>query len=227
MAANAGLRPALACCQAVISSLPRARSAAGGETIRALCAAMSPPKTCPTGIDSPSERFIAPSGPRTPRGSSRKPKEGNAHEQRASPHVQIRDPAQIPRRRRHHRRRRGRHAAGVARADRDLEVPVDLADQGYFPRVRRRLRQEGQRHVGRPPQARRARRRRRGGRLPGAGRRQFRRVRRRPRRHRLLVWQEQGGLAVRHPAVDGLGRARYARLVLLRRRRSALQRADQ
>ena len=77
-------------------------------------------------------------------------------------HVQIRDPAQIPRRRRHHRRRRGRHAAGVACADRDLEVPVDLADQGHFPRIRRRLRQEGQRHVGRPPQARRARRRRRG-----------------------------------------------------------------
>ena len=56
---------------------------------------------------------------------------------------------------------------------------------------------------------------------------QFGRARRRPRRDRLLVRQEQGGLAVRHPAVDGLGRARHARLVLLRRRRGALQRADQ
>ena len=44
---------------------------------------------------------------------------------------------------------------------------------------------------------------------------------------RLLVRQEQGRLAVRHAALDRLGRAQHARLVLLRRRRGALQRADQ
>src|SRR6266511_3424882 len=81
---------------------------------------------------------------RPPQANSTKPKAGNANEYRTITCVQNRDPAQVSRRRRHYRRGRGRHAAGVTRADCDLEIPIDLADQGHFPRVRRRLRQEGQ-----------------------------------------------------------------------------------
>ena len=109
------------------------------------------------------------------------------------------------------RRRHGRDAAGVARADRDLEIPVDLADQGHLPRVRGRLRQEGQRHVGRPPQARRARRRRRRARLPDADAVHSGILDGGHGVLRLLVRQAQGLFAVRHPAVVRLGRAQHAR----------------
>ena len=79
----------------------------------------------------------------------------------------------------------------------------------------------------RPAPARRARRRRRRAGVPDVRRGACRRARCRSRRLRLLVRQAQGLFAVRHASVLGLGRAEHARLVLCRRRRSALQRARQ
>ena len=228
MPANAGLRPALACCQAVISSLPRARSAAGGETIRALCAAMSPPKTCPTGIDSPSERFIAPSGPRTPRGSSRKPKEGNAHEQQSKSRT-----SKSATRRKFLAGAALTGAAAVAMPQVSRAQTVTWKYQSTWPTkdIFHEFAVDYAKKVNDMS----------GGRLKldvlaaGAVVPAFQMQ---DAVHsgvldgghgvsRLLVRQAQGVLAVRHPAVVRLGRARHARLVLLRRRRGALQRARQ
>ena len=49
-------------------------------------------------------------------------------------------------------------------------LPEHLAGEGHLPRVRHRLRQEGQRHGGRPPEDRGAAGRRRGAGLPAARR---------------------------------------------------------
>ena len=77
-----------------------------------------------------------------------------------------------------------------------LPLPEHLAGQGHLPRVRQRLRQEGQRHGRRPAEDRGAAGRRGGAGVPAARRGEQGHARRRPRRGRLPVRQELGARAV-------------------------------
>ena len=135
------------------------------------------------------------------------------------------NPPQIPCWRRRYRRRHDRHAAGLARADRDPEDAGLVGRQGRLQRDGARLRQARQRHGRRPAQDRLSGRRRGRASVPGARRRAWRPDRRRPYRDRLLVRQAQGRLAVRHRPGVRLQRQRGSRLDPQRRRPGAVRRA--
>ena len=126
------------------------------------------------------------------------------------------------------RRRRSRHCrAGQAqcqpRPDRGAPLPVHLAAARHLPRIRAGLRDARERHGGRAAAPGAAGRRRGGGRVPAPRRGLVRHLGWRARRLRLLVRQEQGVQPVRHRAALVRRRQPDARLVLLRRRRGALQ----
>src|SRR3954470_8200010 len=82
-----------------------------------------------------------------------------------------------------------------SRAD-HLALAEHLADERHLPRVRARLRQEGERHERRPPQDRGAARGCRGEAVRSARRSLPRHPRRRPRRARLPLRQEQRARAL-------------------------------
>src|SRR5262249_11281100 len=120
--------------------LPHAAAcrARAGETIRGLVRrAASPYKGTHAGIGNLSGRFIHQAARRTPPATSMNQRRVTPNEQPTITRVQARDAAQVSRWRRADRRRRGGDAAGLARADDDLEIPVDLAHQGHLPRIRR------------------------------------------------------------------------------------------
>ena len=96
-----------------------------------------------------------------------------------------------------------------------------LADQGHFPRVRPRLRQEGERHDRRGPQDRGAAGRRRGAGLRPAGRGLQGHARRRPRRARLPLRQAECPGAVGVEPRFRHGRQHAALLAQVRRRQGA------
>ena len=102
---------------------------------------------------------------------------------------------------------------------------VVLVELGHLPRDGAAVRRPGERDVRRPAAGRPAAGGRGGRRLPDPGRGGGRRARRRPPRHRLLVRQDQGGVAVRHRAGVRRRRGAGARLDPVRRRQGPLPRA--
>ena len=126
------------------------------------------------------------------------------------------------------RRRRGdhRHAAGLARADRHPEDAERLRPDRHPQRLRPGLCRQGQRDGRRPPEDRLPQFRRRGEAVLGDGRDVGRRARWKLERAGLLVRQAPRRLAVRHRSRLRHQRRPVHELVLLRRRRRALSRAD-
>ena len=100
-----------------------------------------------------------------------------------------------------------------------------LAVEGHLPRIRARLRQEGQRHDRRRPQDRGAAGRRRGAGLRPARRGLEGHARRRPRRARLSLRQaDRAGAVGLGPGLRD-GRQHAARLAQVRRRQGAARQA--
>ena len=132
-------------------------------------------------------------------------------------------PPQVPARPPHRRGRRRRDAGlpddrqGAGRPDRDA-LAEHLAVEGHLPRVRARLRQEGQRHDRRRPQDRGAARRRGGAGLRPARRRVQGHAGRRPRRAGLPLRQAERAGAVEFRPGLRHGRQHAAVLAQVRRR---------
>ena len=173
------------------------------------------PNPCASLCVLPTKKGLIPNGSQNGEKTNDQIKQGH--------HVQ---PAPLPQGCCRWRRRDRRRAGGRAGAGPDQHALAEhLAGQGYFPRIRARLRQEGKRHDRRRPQDRGASRRRRGARLRPARRRLEGHARWRPRRAGLSLRQaERAGAVGFGPGLCD-GRQHAARLAQVRRRQGAAGKA--